>query len=99
MKNTIKKVLPLVFVVFAGIVGGILRGMELTLCYDDTTGLYTSGPVTYFLLGLSTVIAVLCLLLALMKIGTDGLIPYFIAVVCLVRCSVCLPASSWRRPD
>ena len=46
MKNTIKKVLPLVFVVFAGIVGGILRGMELTLCYDDTTGLYTSGPVT-----------------------------------------------------
>lgn len=67
MKNTIKKVLPLVFVVFAGIVGGILRGMELTLCYDDTTGLYTSGPVTYFLLGLSTVIAVLCLLLALMK--------------------------------
>ncbi len=39
----------------------------MTAYYDDTTGLYTAGPVTYILLGFSAVVIVLCLLLALCK--------------------------------
>lgn len=67
MKHTITKILPLALVTLAGAAGGILRGIELTRCYDDTTGLYASGPVTYVLLGFSAVIAALCLLFALVK--------------------------------
>ena len=67
MKDRMIKILPLAFVVLAGTAGGVLRGMELTGCYDDVTGLYTSGPVTYVLLGFSAVIVLLCLLLALLK--------------------------------
>lgn len=65
--NQIKRVLPVVFVFLAGVAGGIFRGIELTECYDDITGLYTAGPVTYVLLCFSAVVAVLCLLLALLK--------------------------------
>lgn len=82
MKNTIKKLLPLALVFLTGAAGGVLRGFELTACYDDATGLYTSGPVTYVLLGFSAVVTLLCLLLALVKRKGDR--PY----TALYRCGV-----------
>lgn len=82
MKESMKKILPLAFVFLAGVLGGVLRGFELTTCYDDTTGLYTAGPVTYVLLGFSAVVVVLCLLLALVKRKGDQ--PF----TALYRCGV-----------
>lgn len=70
MKKGFKEILPAVFVVFAGIAGGVLRGMELTGCYDDGTGLYTVGPVTYVLVGMSVLVIAFCLFVALWK-GPD----------------------------
>ena len=54
----------------------------MTAYYDDTTGLYTAGPVTYVLLGFSAVVIVLCLLLALVKRKGDQ--PF----TALYRCGV-----------
>ncbi len=72
MKRTYGKILPLALAVLAGAAGGILRGMELTVCYDDKTGLYIATPVTWTLLGLSAAAAVFFLILSLMKKAGNG---------------------------
>ena len=65
MKTDLKKTLPLALAILAGAAGGFMRGKELSVCYNDTTGLYTAAPITWALLILSAVVCVAGLALAL----------------------------------
>ncbi|MBE6936113.1 MAG: hypothetical protein E7458_06365 [Ruminococcaceae bacterium] len=69
MKTLCNKLLPLALVILTGAAGGALRGYELTAYYNDATGLYDAGPVTYALLGFSAVMVLFCVCFAFVKKG------------------------------
>jgi hypothetical protein len=61
-----KFLFPFCTLVF-GIVGGVLRAFDLTYCYDNVSGMYTNGALTYVLLALTAVFTILAVGMIIIK--------------------------------
>ena len=70
------KIIWLLFALAAGLFGGVLRGHELVVCYDDVSGLYTADYASYVLPALCALAFVLFLICAFSVEGKQK-VPYF----------------------